>query len=353
MKEKMKRISRSKIVHTASASSGVLALALITSACGSSGSSSATTTAAKAGATTTTAASAPISITIGDTAIGAGYADIYVGILDGIFAKNGLNVKLVKLNTSSQLVPALVGGSVQIGVGVADDTAAAILKGIPLQFIGLSEGTYNLEMWGDASIKSVQGIVGKKVALSAPDSESDFGLTALLAKNNIPETSVKRVYTGSIPGMVSALESGSANALLTQPPQGTSTGAKGFVKIADLSNLPFAVGSYTVTAAYAKANPTVLQRWANAEAQNLAFIHDHPNKTIAAIEADSGVTDPALAKYAYNFFLNVWTKTPVVKTSLIQDAFTRAAAKAKKTAPADVTQYIDNTFAQNATNSAG
>ena len=260
----MKRIPQSNSARKVSAVGGILGVALLAAACGSTSSTSPTSTTAAKGATSTTALT-PISITIGDTAIGAGYADIYVGIIDGIYKKYGLNVKLAKLNTSSQLVPALVGGSVQIGVGVADDTAAAIMKGIPLKFIGLSEGSYNLEMWGDASIKSVKDLVGKKVALSAPDSESDFGLTALLAANNIPESSVQRVYTGSIPGMVSALESGSANALLTQPPQGTSTGAKGYVKIADLSNLPFAVGSYTVTAAYAKANPQVLQRWANAE----------------------------------------------------------------------------------------
>ncbi len=346
----MKRIPKSKVARKIPVISGVVGIALLATACGSS--SSSTTTTAAAGATTTTA-SAPISITIGDTAIGAGYADIYVGIMDGIYKKYGLNVKLAKLNTSSQLVPALVGGSVQIGVGVADDTAAAIMKGIPLKFIGLSEGSYNLEMWGDASIKSVSDLVGKKVALSAPDSESDFGLTALLQKNNIPESSVQRVYTGSIPGMVSALESGSANALLTQPPQGTSTGAKGYVKIADLSNLPFAVGSYTVTAAYAKAHPEVLQRWANAETAILAFLRSNPTATIAAIQADSGITDATLAKYAYNFFLNVWTKTPTVQTSLIQAAFNRAALKAKKTAPADVTQYIDNSFAQNAVNAVG
>ena len=347
-------IAKSKLARKVPVVSGIVGVALLATACGSSGSSSTSTasTSATKAATSTTSLT-PISITIGDTAIGAGYADIYVGILDGIYKKYGLNVKLAKLNTSSQLVPALVGGSVQIGVGVADDTAAAIMKGIPLQFIGLSEGSYNLEMWGDASIKSVQGLVGKKVALSAPDSESDFGLTALLTENNIPESSVQRVYTGSIPGMVSALESGSANALLTQPPQGTSTGAKGYVKIADLSNLPFAVGSYTVTAAYAKANPQVLQRWANAETAILAYIRSNPTQTIAAIEADSGITNAALAKYAYNFFLNVWTKNPEVKTSLIQAAFNRAALKAKKTAPTDVTQYIDNSFAQKAVTAAG
>lgn len=351
----MKRVGNVGLKGKLSTTAAAISVALLAASCGSgsASSSSSSTTAAKSSATTAAASAAPISITIGDTAIGAGYADIYVGIQDGIFKKNGLNVKLVKLNTSSQLVPALVGGSVQIGVGVADDSAAAIMKGYPLKFIALSESHYNLELWGDSSIKSVAGLVGKKVALSAPDSESDFGLTALLAANHIPNSAVQRVYTGSIPGMVAALESGSANALLTQPPQGTSTGKKGFVKIASLSNLPFAVGAYTVTAAYAKANPTVLQRFAKAEVQNLQFLRAHPNKTIAAIESNSGISNAALAKYAYNFFLNVWTKTPTVDPSLIQAAFQRAALKAKKTPPTNINQYIDNSFVQAALNSAG
>lgn len=341
----MKRIAKASLIRKISTAGAVLSVALVSAACGSSASS---TTAA-----TATTSAAPISITIGDPAIGAGYTDIYVGILDGIFKKNGLNVTLARLNTDSQVIPAIVGGSVQIGVTSAVDSAAAILKGIPLQFIAMSETKYNLEMWGDASIKSVSDLVGKKVALTAPGAESDFALTALLAENHIPNSSVQRVYVGSIPAQLSALESGSANVTLTVPPQGTQMQQKGFVKIADLSNLPFALGTYTVTSAYAKANPIVLQRFANAEVQIMAFIQAHPNKTIAAIVKDSGVSSPTLAKYAYNFFLNVFTKTPLVQAPLVQTAFQTAAAKAGKPVPSNIAQYINNTYVQKALKSAG
>jgi len=59
------------------------------------------------------------------------------------------------------------------------------------------------------------------------------------------------------------------------------------------------------------------------------------------------VTNPALTKYAYDFFLNVWAQTPVVDTTLIQQAFQEAAAKAHTTAPPDVSKYIDATLAAN------
>jgi len=129
--EGMIKPRRARTLALASAAAGML---VAVSACGSSNTPSAT------GASGSDAAAKTISITIGDTAIGAGYSDLYVGIDDGIFKKHGLDVTLQKLNTGTALVPALVGGSIQIGVGPADGSAGAIMHGVGLKFVALSRG---------------------------------------------------------------------------------------------------------------------------------------------------------------------------------------------------------------------
>ena len=342
--EGMIKPRRARTLALASAAAGML---VAVSACGSSNTPSAT------GASGSDAAAKTISITIGDTAIGAGYSDLYVGIDDGIFKKHGLDVTLQKLNTGTALVPALVGGSIQIGVGPADGSAGAIMHGVGLKFFALSEGLYNLEVWGDPSIKSIQDLAGKKIAVTTAGGESDAGAIALLAKNGLTGK-VEIVHTGSIPGEFSALYSGSVNAVVNQPPQVNAAGAKGYHKITTLADLPYAVGTYTVTSKYAAEHPETLQRFASAEVEILKYLRTHPAETLTAIQKNSGVTDPKLAKYAYDFFLNVWTTEPTVQpVSVIQDAFDRAAKQAKKTAPTDVTKYIDNSFVQKALSSAG
>ena len=60
-------------------------------------------------------ANGALPITIGYTALGAGYSDLYVAQDEGIFAKHGLNVTLNRLNDSSQLVAALASGSRVVG----------------------------------------------------------------------------------------------------------------------------------------------------------------------------------------------------------------------------------------------
>ncbi|HEX4224249.1 MAG TPA: ABC transporter substrate-binding protein [Pseudonocardiaceae bacterium] len=281
-------------------------------------------------------------VKIGYTAPGAGYSDLYTAADYGIFKKHGLNVQLVRLNTSSQLVASLASNSVQIGVGVAQDSAAAILKGAPLRFVAMSEPHYNLEMWAGPGIKTVQDLRGKKVAISSPGSESDFGLTALLNSKGMQRGDVQTEFVQGIPAEVAALDSGSVQAILTQPPNGTQSRDHGATRLAALSNLDFALGTYTVESAYLANNRDVVTKFVQADAEALQFLRSHPQQTEQSIEKYTGVTSSALAQYAYTFFINVWAQTPTVDENLIAQAFKNAATTAHVSPPANVSQYIDN-----------
>ena len=281
---------------------------------------------------------------VGYTAAGAGYSDLYDGVEQGIFRKHGLNVSLVRLNTSAQLVAGLASNSVQIGVGVAADSAAAIMKGAKLEFIAMSEPTYNLEMWASPSVRTINDLKGKKVALTSPNSEGDFGLTALLSEHGMSRDDVQTEYVQSAAAEVAALDSGAVQAILTQPPQGTSTRQKGAHRLASLANLPFPLGTYTVESSYLAANRNLVKKFVAAEAEALQYLPTHPTQTVAAIKKYTGEQDASLDKYAYQFFLQVWAKTPAINEDLIKQGFAEAAKKSKKTAPSDISQYIDNTL---------
>jgi NitT/TauT family transport system substrate-binding protein len=285
---------------------------------------------------------------IGYTAPGAGYSDLYDGVEYGIFKKHGLNVTITRLNDSSQLVPALASNSVQIGVGVGADTAAAILHGSDLRFIAMSEPHYNLEMWAAADIKTFADLKGKKVGLTSPGSQGDFGLTDLLESKGMKRTDVQSTFLKSVPAEVAALESGAVSAILTQPPQGTQTREKGAHRLAEMSGLNFPLGSYAVQGAYLQKNRQVLQKFYAAEAESLQYVRTHKKETSAVIQKYTGVKSTELSDYAYDFFLNVWQQTPAVDPKLIQQAFAEAAKNTHLKAPADVSKYIDSGLASGA-----
>jgi NitT/TauT family transport system substrate-binding protein len=283
-------------------------------------------------------------VKIGYTALGAGYSDLYVAADYGIFKKHGLNAKIVRLNDSSQLVPGLASGSVNIGVGVAQDSAQAIMKGAQLRFVAMSEPHYNLEMWASPTVKTLQDLKGKKVAITSPGSESDYGLTALLQSKGMKRSDVTAIFVKGIPAEVAALESGAVSAILTQPPNGTQSREKGAHRLASLAGLPFPLGAYTVQANYLKQNREVVKRFVAAEAESLQFLRSHKKETLASIQKYSGVKSPELAAYAYDFFLDVWATNPAVDPAVIKQGFQEAAQNSHKTPPSDITKYIDNTL---------
>jgi len=287
-----------------------------------------------------------MSMTIGYTAIGAAYSDLYVCQDQGVFKKNGLDVKLSLINSSSELVAALVSGSVQVGAGVASTTAegAMNLKSAQLRYVALPISHYYLEMWGKPSLGSVEAVKGLKVGLSSPGSLGDAAVDALLASKGWPKDYFQRVYLKSTPAEVTALESGAVDAIVTQPPTGTQTRTKGFKKIMDFTSLPVAANAYTVEAGYLSSNKAAVTAFVKSEVECLAILHNDKSEAIASIEKHSGVSDPALAEYAYDFFEPLWTKDPTVDPSLVDQAFTVAAAKDGKSKPADTSQYVDDSF---------
>ncbi|HSF26160.1 MAG TPA: ABC transporter substrate-binding protein [Actinomycetes bacterium] len=320
-------------------------IALSLTACGNS--PTATSSEATTGSSgQTSAASAPAKVTkmtVGYPSPAAGYTDLYICVDEGIYAKNNLDVELVQLKSSSQLLSALSSGAVQIGSGVAASTAAGALKGVDLKYIGIPLPVLYLEMWGDADITSPEQLKGKKVAVTPPGSQSSLAMEKLLTDLNMKDD-VELVHVADVAAEVAALENGSVNALVTQPPTGTKTRDKGFHKIMDFTNYPVAANAFAVMTDYIDKNKEAVAAFVKSEVECLALLHKDKAKGVASITKHLNLTDASLAEYSYDYFEKIWAKVPTVQPDLIKASFEEAASKAKVDAPADITKYVENSF---------
>ncbi len=303
---------------------GAVALTSMVSACGSSGSSGSSSS----GGVDT--------INITYSAITAAYGNLYAEQEAGIFAKHGLKVTFNALQGSSELDAALVSGHSQIGLGPAVNSASAILKGIPLKFIDISQSTYNLRLWAAPGITGAADLQGKKVAVGAPGTESDYALTEYLKQHNVPSDSVQRVYVGTTAAEYTAVETHAASATFSAPPNDLTLQSKGFKLLATMTNTPNATVAAVVSASWLKDNMAVAKKFYAAEVDGLAYLRSHPTQTKAAIVKYTGIKDETQVDAAYQFFLGVWAKSPAFDSadlSAMQSAFAEAASKAKKPAP--------------------
>ncbi|GHJ41718.1 ABC transporter substrate-binding protein [Streptomyces sp. TS71-3] len=290
--------------------------------------------------------SSSMKMTVGYTAIGAAYSDLYICQDKGVFKKNGLDVKITLLNSSSQLVAALVSNGVQVGVGATTSTAAGAmnLKGVDLRYIALPINRYYLEMWGRKSVRPGDGIKGRKIGLSSPGSLGDAAIDALVKHNGWRQDDVQKVFLKSTPAEVSALENGAVDAIVTQPPTGTKTREKGFKKVMDFTGLPAAANAYTVKTDYMAANRKAVTAFVKSETECLAMLHNDRAAAVKSIMKHSGVSSRALAEYSYDFFNPLWARTPRVDPRLVHDAFAATVAKGVGEMPKDTSSFIDNSY---------
>jgi len=284
-------------------------------------------------------------MTIGYTAIGAAYDDLYVCEDQGIFEKYGLDAELTLLNSSSQLFAGLASNSVQVGAGVAKSTASGVLgSDIDLRYIALPIPVYYLEMWGKDTITSPDAVKGMRIGLSSPGSLGDASVDAFLADKGWSEDDITKVFLKSTPAEVTALEQGAVDAIVTQPPTGTKTREQGFVKVMDFTKYPAAANAYTVKADYLTSNEKAVAAFVKAETECLSILHNDRDTAVASIVKHSGTDDQELAEYAYDFFEPLWAKTPTVDPDLLAEAFEQAAAENGDKAPADTSKYVDNSM---------
>ena len=295
---------------------------------------------------------APTKLSVAYSSPGASYSDLYVGASEGIFTKNGLDVDLRTLNSSAQVIPALLSGSVDIAVGSATDTAAAIMKGSELTIVAITRPVFNLEVYADKSIKSVEGLKGKKIGLTSPGSQSDQALTAMLEANGMTRDDVEPTYVKSIPGQLAALQSGSVAAILAQPPQGKTAIDNGYPVLLKLSNIPFPSATVVVGNQFLTDHRDLVDAFIKSDVESLNLLQTDEDATIAAIKQYSGVDDDKAAKYAYDFFKDVWSTNPTVDQTLIQQAFDITAQTTGEAAPSDISKFIDNSFVEKYANAS-
>lgn len=282
-------------------------------------------------------------IKIGYPSDTASYGDLYVCQDEGIFAKHGLDVELTLLKTSSQLVAAMSSNTVQIAGGDGRAIAGGAIKGVDLKMIEVKLPVYFVEMFGDPSIKRVEDLRGKTVGATAPGSVTDSALRLMLKDKGLTDDVTVTNLT-SLPALVAAAKSGEIDALVTAPPQGVATEDQGWHKITDMTNYKTAASVYAVKGEYAKENAATVDKFVKADLECLAYLQKDANrdKSVDAIQKYTKTKDRKMVEYAYDFFKKVWVTDPVVDEDLVREAFRDASGG--KTAPDDVSKYIDSSF---------
>jgi NitT/TauT family transport system substrate-binding protein len=282
-------------------------------------------------------------MTVGYSAAGGQYVNLFVAKELGIFEKHGLDVTLNQINSSSQAVASLRSASVDVAAGPAGVIIDAIAKGVSdFTVFGECMPYTVLEVWVQPNIKSVKDLVGKTISSTNPNSLGDLMIGVWLAKNGVKKSDVNVVYLGGLGNLISAMKANKTEATLILPPLGEQLLPSGQKRLGDLRDIAYSNQAWTATKSYAAKNADALQRYVMAVTESIAVIKRDKQKTLPVLPKYTGVTNDEWNAYAYDFFMPLLTPIPRVTAEVIKATQELSAVPAAR--KLNLKQFINNSI---------
>jgi NitT/TauT family transport system substrate-binding protein len=218
-------------------------------------------------------------------------ADVYVAQDEGFFAKNHLSVSVKTLNGGSAIVPAMEGGSVQIGESNVLSVIQSGARGIDEPcFDGAntdpSSGHY-LSLVGKSGVTSAHDLTGKTIAVNATNGVNQLLTDAYLASQGVDPATVSFISL-QFPDMPEALSSGRVAAAMTSEPFTTLSLGQGGALLS-ATPLRYVAGEPTYSCwnaegGWLSSNKKEATEFVAAMAETDSYIASHPAqfRTIAS-----------------------------------------------------------------------
>lgn len=247
----------------------------------------------------------------------------WVAQREGIFKKNGIEVKLTEFRTGNEAISALQGGSVDIVLAIPGTAMTAIERGFDLVAIGQNEvaraqgpDSGSLQVLKDSPIKSLADLTGKKVAVSGLHSQNTVGVQKVIKDAGVDLKTVQFLEL-PFPAQVDALRTKQVDAVATVDPYTTQLQAMGLGRVISwnyVESLPEQpLGAWFAKNAYVKRNPAVIDGFARSIRESIDYMNADPERARAAVVGFTGL-DPALVKdmplikWDYQIKMDRWQK---------------------------------------------
>jgi NitT/TauT family transport system substrate-binding protein len=287
-----------------------VATALLIAACGGGSSSSNSSAAAAGGGSSFSTASSSgggstTTVNVGVLPI-ADVAPLYLGVKQGFFSQQHLNVVPHLLQGGAAVASAVVGGSLQFGFGATANLVQARAHGLPIEFVAngdeaaasASAAWSAILVGAGSSIHSVSQLAGKTIAANATQGENELALDSILQGAGVSPSSV-HVVALPFPTMPSALSSGQVQAVTEVEPFVSAIHAKGGRTLTPLfegEQPSMIVAGYFTTTGEISKDPSLVKRFVTAMNESLDYAQAHPSAVRSIIPTYTQITSSVAGK---------------------------------------------------------
>jgi len=185
----------------------------------------------------------------------------------GIFARNGLEVSVIRTRADVAVMSMLAGDTTLIDVA-GPIAIRSNLKGVDSAFVAAGAVTFSYWLMAAKAIKTAQDLKGKLVGVASLTGSTMVATRYALAKLNLnPDRDIKIIQIGGTPDRLTALRTGRIQATLLSPPTSLAAQKEGFNLLVDVAGLPFQDNGPVTTRKFIREQPDIVRRYVRVQVE--------------------------------------------------------------------------------------
>jgi len=280
------------------------------------------------------------------TAVTGAQSGVYVAHEEGLFKKNGLEVELIHIPSSSRGIQAILAGELAFSTMDGQNAVQANLKGAGLALVAGATNRFVFSLMARPEIKRISDLKGKKIGITRIGSSTHTATLYALSQAGLKPGDYQILPLMEVPNIFTALVAGQIDAGTVSPPTNSRARKAGLNELMNLAK----EGPETVSVAigtsrsYIKANEDTVRRVVRAYAEALHLFKTNKTAAIRVLGKYTRVKEQDILEDAYSQFHDYLESIPYVSTKGMEAIISEVAEKdpaAKQSKPED---FLDMRF---------
>jgi NitT/TauT family transport system substrate-binding protein len=292
------------------------------------------------------AASAQQKVRVNWSAIAAGQSGIWIANDEGIFKKNGLDVELLHIPSSSRIIQTMLAGEIAISYVDGRNAIQSNLTGSDVALIAGVTNRFSFSIMARPEIKRLADLKGKRIGVTRVGSSTHTVALYALGQAGLKPGDYEIFPLAEVPNILVAMMAGRIDAGPLSSPTPIRARKAGMVELAAMAKdgpeyVSVAVGT---TRAYIRANEEVVRRFVRSYAEAVHLFKSNKPIALKALQKYTRVTDPETLDGTHKEYLDYIESIPYVSRKGIEAILAELAVSDVKARQAKPEDFFDMRF---------
>ena len=277
------------------------------------------------------------SVRINWTAVTGAQSGIHMAKQEGLYKKNGLDVELIHIASSSRGIQAILAGEIGFSSMDGVNAAQATLKGANIVLVAGATNRQVFSLIAKPEFKRITDLRGKKIGITRIGSSTHTSALYALNSAGLKPLDYQILPLVEVPNIFTALSAGQIDAGVMSPPTNARAKRAGFVELMDIAKEgpEFVSVGIGTSRSYIKANEDIVRRVVRSYAEGIYIFKTNKAAALRMIQNQLKVKDVDIQEDTYGQFREYLEYPPYVsrkgmETILAELGEKDPAAKASK-----------------------